>query len=281
MAVLITKADGEREPFNPHKLRVSLERSGAPAEVAADIERDIVKELYTGMTTSELYSRAFARLREHRRETAARYSLKRAVLDFGPSGFPFEEYLAQLFLIEGYTKVATDQIVAGKCVEHEVDVVMHRGDTTTYVEAKFHNTAGFKSDLKVALYVKARLDDIAAHRAATGTAGSMHGLLVTNTKFTSQATQYASCAGLELLGWELPGGKTLHDRIEAAHLYPITALTTLNHREKMALLQHKIVLCRELPGAARQLEAAGVSRQKAARVLEEAGALCGAQERLK
>jgi len=279
MAVLITKADGEREPFNPHKLEESLKRAGAPADIAIQIKDGVSKELYSGMTTQELYSRAFARLREARREVAARYSLKRAVLEFGPSGFPFEEYLAQLFITEGYT-AQTDQIVPGKCVEHEVDVVMHKGDTTTYVEAKFHNTAGFKSDLKVALYVKARLDDIDARRAAVGTRGRMHGLLVTNTKFTSQAVQFASCAGLELLGWELPGDQTLHTRIEAAHLYPITVLTTLNRREKMALLEQKVVLCRELPKAEQQLAKAGVSPHKAAQALEEVEALCGTQKGL-
>ena len=35
---------------------------------------------------------------------------------------PFEAYLAELFEREGY-KTKIDQIVQGKCVEHEVDVV--------------------------------------------------------------------------------------------------------------------------------------------------------------
>jgi len=273
MATLITKADGEREPFNPHKLIESLKRSGADLSVAEQIERDIEKELYSGITTQEMYRRAFAHLREHRKEAAARYSLKRALLELGPSGFPFEEYLSRLFQSEGY-QTKTDQIIAGACVEHEVDVVMQKGGVTTYVEAKFHNTPGFKTDLKTALYVKARLDDIAAHRKDTGAAGGMHGLIVTNTKFTTQAAQYAACAGVELLGWEEPSGNTLQDKIEKAQLYPVTALTTLAHREKMALLGQKVVLCQDLPKDAEALRSAGVSGHKATRVLEEVGALC-------
>ncbi len=277
MAVLITKADGEKEPFNPHKLLQSLERAGASKHIAEEIERDINRELRAGMTTQELYRRAFAHLRGQTREVAARYSLKRALLELGPSGFPFEEYLAQLFEAEGYS-ARTDQIIQGACVEHEVDVVLEKGGARTYVEAKFHNEAGYKTDLKVALYVKARLDDIAAHDKASAdkAAYSISGMLATNTKFTSQAVQLAVCAGFELLGWEHPQGRTLHDRIEAVRLYPVTALTSISRRQKMALLEQKIVLCRDLPQNVPALAAAGISSSKVEEVLNEVRALCAA-----
>jgi hypothetical protein len=273
MAIFIAKADGTTEPFNPEKLVASLVRTGADTDTAREIARAIEHELYNGITTQEIYRHAFARLREAKRGIAARYSLKRALLEFGPSGFPFEAYMSELFKFEGYsTKI--DQIIQGACVPHEVDVVMHKSDTITYVEAKFHNAAGFKTDLKTTLYVKARLDDIAAHRKAEGIGGPMHGLIVTNTKFTDMAVQYAACAGVELLGWEQPSNKTLHDRIDEAKLYPITALTTLNRREKMALLSDKVVLCKMLGEDTRALARAGVTGHKADHVLEEAAALC-------
>jgi len=267
----IIKADGTQEDFDPHKLVRSLERSGAEEEVAQNVLRDIERELYDGITTQEIYRRAFARLREHRRPVAARYSLKRAVLEFGPSGFPFEAYLAELFRAEGY-EAKIDQIVKGKCVEHEVDVVMQKDGVSTYVEAKFHNAAGFKTDLKTVLYVKARVEDIAA--AMRGKSGTVAGLVVTNTKFTSHAVQYSSCAGLELLGWEQPRGRNLHDRIEQKGIYPVTALTTLSRREKAALLGNRVVLCNSLPNETKALAAAGLSGKKAGEVLEEAGTLC-------
>lgn len=280
MSVHITKADGLQEPFNPHKLLESLHRAGAAEEVAGRIAKEISTELREGMTTQELYRRAFAHLRQERREVAARYSLKRALLEFGPSGFPFEEYLSKLFQSEGYA-TRTDQIVKGACVEHEVDVVLVKDGTTSYVEAKFHNSPGYKTDLKVALYVKARMEDIAAHVRATGGVGSPAlGMLVTNTKFTSQALQFASCAGLELLSWEQPHGRSLHDRIDRAGLYPITALTSLSRRQKMALLQQKVVLCRDLAGRTDALEEAGVTGSRIKEVLEEAGALCASAKGL-
>lgn len=273
MATLVTKADGETEPFAPVKLLDSLHRAGAEEAVAKEILGRIESDLYSGITTQELYRRAFSYLREHRRGVAARYSLKRAILEFGPSGFPFEAFIAELLRAEGYT-ATIDQIVKGMCVEHEVDVVARKAAQTTYVEAKFHNAAGFKTDLKVVLYVKARLDDIAAARTAAKTKGTMRGLVVTNTKFTSHAMRYASCVGLDLLGWEQPSGATLNDRIAAAGLYPITALTTLNRREKMALMSQKVVLCKALPTATDHMAAAGIAGHRADAVLEEVGALC-------
>lgn len=277
MALRIVKADGTSEAFDNHKLLGSLARAGADPAAAHEISIQVADELFDGITTQEIYRRAFARLREHRRGIAARYSLKRAVWDFGPSGFPFETYVAALLKAEGW-EASTDRIVQGACVEHEVDVVAHKGTEFLFVEAKFHNSPGFKTDLKTALYVKARMDDIRAARAAkkgkVAETELVRGLLVTNTKFTTHASHYASCAGLELLSWEQPSGHTLHDRIDAAGLYPITALTSLNRREKMLLLEKRIVLCSELIGNTRALAEAGVTGAKATAVLEEAGALC-------
>lgn len=277
MALLITKADGTREAFDNHKLLGSLARAGADRTSAQEIAAQVGDELFDGITTQEIYRRAFARLREHRRGIAARYSLKRAVWDFGPSGFPFETYVAALLKAEGW-EATTDRIIQGACVEHEVDVVARKGAEFLYVEAKFHNSPGFKTDLKTALYVKARMDDIRAARAGKkgkeGQAGLVRGLLVTNTKFTTHASDYASCAGLELLSWEQPQGQTLHDRIDAAGLYPVTALTSLSRREKMFLLERRIVLCSELISNTRALAEAGVTGAKATAVLEEAGSLC-------
>ncbi len=262
MSIRIAKSDGTSQEYQPQKLISSLERSGAEKEAAERIEREIEKELYDGITTQEIYSHAFSRLGSERRGTAARYSLKRAVLQFGPSGFPFESYIAELFRAEGY-EAKVDQIIKGKCVEHEVDVVATKGGQTVYVEAKFHNTPGFKSDLQTVLYVEARVEDIGGK-----------GLVVTNTKFTDKAIQYAQCRGLELLAWDYPHGATLHDRIDRSGVYPVTALTTLSKREKMALLAERKVLCTALPGETDVLSRAGVSGKKAQAVLEEAGALC-------
>ncbi len=268
MSLLITKSDGTTQPFEPAKLVTSLRKAGADEATAEHIRREIEKELRPGITTNEIYSRAFTHLNRDKRGNAARYSLKRAILDFGPSGFPFEAFIAEIYRSEGY-QASIDQIIKGACVSHEVDVVATKGDEVIYVEAKFHNTLAFKTDLKVALYVQARMEDIVA-------AGHPHakGIIVTNTKFTDVATHYAECRLLDLLSWNYPQGATLHERIEHDGLYPITALTSLSKREKTALLMEKVVLCNVLHSHTDILAGVGVTGKKAEAVLEEAGALC-------
>lgn len=276
MPVQVSKADGTTENFDPLKLRSSLHKAGANEEVTVHIVDEISKGLYEGIPTEEIYRRAFALLREHRRDAAAHYSLKRAILEFGPSGFPFETYLAALFSAEGYTDVKTDQIVQGGCVEHEVDIVMKNNDTKFFVEAKFHNTPAIKSDLKVTLYVKARIDDLKAVMENERIAG----MVVTNTKFTTMSIQYASCQGLELMSWGYPHGHNLHTRIEATRLYPITALTTLSKHQKTALLTQKVVLCSQLSNNTEALLGAGVPMGKVEGVLHEAALLCASGKEL-
>lgn len=275
MSILITKSDGTAEPFDSSKLVRSLSHAGATASVAKTISRDIERELWSGISTQEIYARAFSRLKEHRKGVAARYSLKRSVMDFGPSGFPFEMYISELFRAEGF-KTEVDQIVQGACVEHEVDIVIHKKEQTVYAEAKFHNTVGFKTDLKTVLYIQARILDIKeAQRAKKREEReTVAGLVVTNTKFTDKALQYAQCQGLEVLGWDNPSGATLHERIEKNGLYPVTTLISLSPREKMALLSNKVVLCRSLPNEGAALREAGISGKRADELFEEVGALC-------
>lgn len=275
MAVFITKSDGTSEPFDEDKLIVSLRHAGAEVRVASAVAHDVEKELWSGISTQEIYARAFARLREHKRGVAARYSLKRAVMEFGPSGFPFEEYIAELFRAEGF-RAEVGQMVQGACVEHEVDVVIHKKDATVYTEAKFHNTIGFHTDLKTVLYIQARINDIreAQKDSPDPVLRAVRGLVVTNTKFTDKAIQYAQCQGLELLGWDYPAEHNLHSRIDRAGLYPVTALTTLTPREKVALLNSRVVLCRSLPERQSVMRGAGLTGARAAAVLEEVGALC-------
>lgn len=268
--VIITKADGTEEAFEPQKLLTSLVRAGASDQTAAEILAEVEKGLKPRMRTNDIYRRAFSLLRtEEPHGPAARYALKRAIFDFGPSGFPFEAYVAELFRARGY-EAATNTMGKGKCVEHEIDVLLKKDGITTYVEAKFHNTPGFKTDLKVVLYVKARIDDL---RAAQGE--SVRGMVLTNTKFTSLALSYGTCAGLPLMGWDFPADDNLHTLIGTTGLYPITALSTLKRQEKEALMAQKIVLCRDLPHRTDALRALGIEGNRANKLFTEVGGLCG------
>jgi len=166
--------------------------------------------------------------------------------------------------------------VKGRCAEHEVDVVMKKDGHTIGAELKFQNTPGFKTDLKTALYVRARYWDIewgAEDRKEKS--GIDEGWLITNTKFTSNATSYAECSGIRLYGWNYPHNAGIGEMIRKTGVYPVTVLTSLSKAEKMRLLQGGVTLCKMIQKNPDSLHAVGITGKKAESVVSESVALCG------
>ncbi len=219
--VFIIKRSGEREPFSETKLRSSLEKTLAPSAIVDDIVKHIQSELKEGMTTSEIYQHAFWLLNKHRAPTAARYSLKQAIMDLGPEGHFFERFVGELVKSKGFT-VEVGKVVKGFCVEHEVDVVGEKNGYHIMVECKFHNSFGIRSDVKVALYVKARFEDIEKKWRAKPSHGHKfdEAWLVTNTKLTWDAIRYAACVDMQTIGWSYPYEDSLQSVIERSGLHP-------------------------------------------------------------
>ncbi|MEX0930360.1 MAG: ATP cone domain-containing protein [Candidatus Paceibacterota bacterium] len=270
----IVKANGEREPFVALKLENSLLRSGADPELAEEVLDHILEELSDGMTTGEIYKHAFEVLARKKKSVASRYSLRNAVIELGPTGFPFEKFVARIFEEKGF-RTQTDVLMQGKCGEHEVDVIAHTDDKLIMMEAKFHNEHGTSSSIKTALYVKARFDDLAGQRVpGAGDKTIDEGWLVTNTKFTSSALKYGGCAGLTMIGWNYPSTGNLQDLIEESKLHPITCLASLSEGAKRILLQNDAVLCRMIKDDEAPLRAAGLTNDEIREVREEAQQVC-------
>lgn len=269
----ILKADGTAEPFDGSKLEASLRRAGAAPSTAGQIRAVIERTILPGVSTGEIYKRAFSLLRQNERIVAARYSLRRALFEFGPSGHPFEDFVAELLRKEGWT-VEWRRLIPGRCVPHEVDVYAKRGNEHLAAELKYHNDPNYKTDVKVALYVKARFDDIWQCDPKQGAVCPVdRGMLVTNTKFTAQAVQFASCSGIELLGWSYPTEGNLYDRIVAAGTYPVTALTTLRKAEKRLLIEQGIVTAGQVKERRDALRLLSLSPQRIGAIVAEADAL--------
>lgn len=272
---MIVKADGTREPFNEDKLRASLMRAGASVTALDRITAHVRGEIEDGMTTHHIYKHAFSLLSQLEHPVASRYSLKRAIEELGPSGFPFESYIAELFRARGF-EAALRQTLSGRCVPHEVDVVAWNESKLLMIESKFHNQPGIKTDIKVALYVKARFDDLSEQLFEFGKKRPLdEGWLVTNTKFTNQAVQYASCAHVQLLGWNYPEKQNLERLISDYGLHPITCLSTLSGRDRAELLLNDVVLCRDVIREPQRIREAGLHGDRYKMVLEEAKKVCG------
>ena len=269
--IKITKSDGSSQLFEEEKLVNSLKKAGATEGAIDEVVDEIEREMWEGMPTADIYHRAFELLKKRSHPAAIKYSIRRAMFELGPDGFPFEKFVAHIFMMWGYEAI-TDQIVMGNCVEHEVDVVAWKGDTLAMSEVKFHNEFGLKSDIKVALYVKARFDDIVDTVCDYG--GVKRKLsekyLFTNTKFTETATTYGACKDLKMISWNYPRVGNLHELIEKNYLYPITCLTTLTHQQKNELLSKNIILCKEIVANPAVLIQIGVKDIDSKRVLDEA-----------
>lgn len=264
----IVKADGSQEAFDEAKLAASLQRTGAGAHTAERIAHTITSSVGASVSSSEIFRKALAMLRREARPAAARYALRRAFLELGPTGHPFEDFIGQLFAAEGW-KVSTRNIIEGHCVEHEVDLVADRDNEHLVAELKYHNDATYKTDLKVALYVQARFEDI-----AKGAKSRMNrGMLITNTKFTSQAIQYAQCAGMELLGWSYPDEGGLYDRVVASAVYPVTTLMTLKQAEKRLLINQGIITSALLRERREVLRTIGIPPERIGEILAETDSL--------
>jgi hypothetical protein len=269
--IYVTKADGDREPFDPSKLERSLERAGASSTMRAKIAAHVLHAMRPKATTEDIYRQAFEMLKsDEETPVAARYSIKRAVFSLGPSGFPFEQFLAEVLKAHGW-HTRTGVELLGRCAPHEVDVLAEKDGKRVGIEAKFHNDPGGKTDIKDALYVYARYDDL--KHSADPSSHVDEGWLVTNTRFTHNAIRYGRCVNLTLLSWEYPRGHGLFEMIEKGGVHPLTCLTSLSEGEKRRMLDQRVVLCKSIQ-TPHLLQDFGVRPDKIPAVLSEAKQLC-------
>lgn len=227
--IKITKVSGELAYFQEEKLLRSLMKEGATEADEAEICLKIEQSLFHGISTKEIYAKAFALLRKTSRPTAARYKLKKAIMELGETGYPFEKFVGALLKAEGFlTQVGI--VVQGHCVTHEVDVIAKKDNLHYMFECKFHNQQNGKCDVKIPLYIKARFKDVEAAwlKKPDHIAKFHQGWIFTNTRFTSDAMKYDECVGLQLISWDCPKENGLKERVDKTDVHPITCLTSLS-----------------------------------------------------
>ncbi len=271
----IIKSSGETVRFSVDKLRNSLKASGASAVLVKKIVAKVMDELYEGISTKEIYNRAFSILKKQKSVYASKYKLKKAIYELGPTGFPFERFVSGILNYSGYkTEVGT--VVQGACVPHEIDIMATKNTVLNIIECKFHGEEGRKCNVKVPLYIHSRFNDLVRYMESNQKTNDKTtlGWVVTNTRFTTDALDYGKCAELYLLSWDYPHGDGLRDRIDRLGLYPITVSTLLSNREKQFLLSRDIVLCRQLLGDMFYLDHLGISNGRKGKILQEMDLLC-------
>ncbi len=273
MQIQVIKGNGEAAFFDTEKLKQALQNAGAGPVEQKMIATAIESKIYNGISTKEIYKMAFDLLKRESHKIAGRYRLKNAIMELGPTGFPFEKYVGKLFETMGY-QVETGVIVQGKCVQHEVDVIARKPGEMLMIECKFHSDNQTKSSVQVPLYIQSRYLDVkAAWELQYGKDIKYRGGVVTNTRFSDDAENYGKCAGLLVISWDYPADTSLKSLIDKTGLHPITSLISLTKKEKQFLLEKGVILCNQLNENKLLLLEIGLTENQIKKVIREAGNL--------
>lgn len=264
----VIKSDRTKEPFSEEKVIDSIRRAGIHESLQQKVLTHIKNKLYDGIPTSEIYHHIIEFLGESPEPYfRARYRLKESIMALGPTGYPFEDFVAKLLQSVGYsTKVR--QILRGECITHEIDIIASKNGNSAMIEAKFHNNPGTRSQIHVALYTQARFEDVRVKNKLD------EAWLVTNTKTTGDVNIYAQCKKIKVISWSYPEGESLRDLIERSRLHPITLLSTLNGSQKRILLENHTVMCKEINLAPELLDALNLPKEAKSNVLAEIEFIC-------
>jgi len=266
----VVKASGQKAKFNSLKIRRTCLRAGADRKLALKIESLVSAQVRDGMSTRKILRLILNLLEKLSPLTSARYALKEAMLGLGPSGFIFEKFIVLLLKVYDY-QAHCPPILMGRCVSHEVDAVAtitssKQQEKEKYlIECKYHNASGIKTDLKDALCLWARFDDLKEK-------GFSRPWLISNTKFSKSAIQYASCRNIKLLGWQYPTDKSLNRLIENKKFYPVTILKHLDKISTERLFSQNVILASQLlsQGIEKLSIRTGITKDKLDKLIKEA-----------
>jgi len=245
--VFITKASGQEEAFDIDKLRVSLQNAGATEAAIAEVSADIQDWIYPGVSTGKIYSRAFKILKQVNTSGALLYRLKKSLFEMGPSGYPFEHFIGEIFRRQAF-QVKVGIVIDGASVSHEMDVVASKDNTQILGECKYSHNQGFSVSVQVPLYVHSRVNDIVAKRQnePQHQGKDFKIWIFTNGRFSPDSIEYSKYYGIQLMGWNYPPEASLKQIIQRERMFPITIMSNLSKNDKHELMARGIVTCKQL-----------------------------------
>lgn len=243
----VKKLSGELVLFDENSLKVSLLRSGANEDQIASIMKEIHEMFYDGISTGEMYEKAFDLLKEMKHSYAARYSLKRALRDLGPEGYYFEKWVTKLFQTQGFHAIS-GQILQGEAVKHEIDVVASKENRLVLCECKFKNDVDGKISVTTPMYFLSRFNDLKnlSFEYFGKKLNPTDGYMVTNAFLTSDCIAFAEKYNIQMISWNYPEHLNIKQLVDDYKFYPVTCLTTLTKEERDVLLEKNCILIKDI-----------------------------------
>jgi len=238
-------------------------RAGAEKKTAEKILLKIKPFLKNNTTTKRIYDLAFKELRKVDSPTASRYESKWAIvrLGRGQQGFSFEQFIGRLFERMGYT-VKLNQLVQGKSISHEVDLIAEKDDERIMIECKHKSKPGIWVNVQTPLYVYARFLDLEGEFSRPG--------LITNSRFSRQSEIYGESVNMMMLSWNYPKENNLRDLVDKYVLYPITVLKSVDNGTLSKLLFRNIVVVADILETPQNILSRILGKDKMLKILAEA-----------
>jgi HJR/Mrr/RecB family endonuclease len=243
--IFVTKFDGRKQAFDKSKIIRTCLRMHANLEQAKEIADKIEKKIYDGIPTKKILQMIFTYLKKYRPEIEHEIDLREAIALLKPKP-DFEKFVQALLKEFGY-KVIPNQIVCGKCVEHEIDAIAEKDGEKIFVEIKHHLNSHTYTGVDICLETFARLLDLReGFEEGLNKINFTKALIICNTKFSEHAKKYARAKGIQLIGWREPEERGLERMIEEKKLYPITFLKILDRESQEKLVNSGIVFLKQL-----------------------------------
>jgi hypothetical protein len=274
LTVFVTKADGTKQSFRREKVVRTCLRMGATRAIAESVADEVEAKIYDGITTKKILHMIFRRLRKHKPVIRHQIDLRKALSLLNPA--PDFEHFIQFLLREHGYKVTPNQIIRGRCVEHEVDAVARKNGKTCIVEVKHHYKYHTPTNLDVSRISRAVFEDVTeGYDLGFNRLKIDYALIVCNTKLSDHAKRYADCRGIEHIGWSSPKNRDLQTMIEEKKLYPITLLRALRADIRQRLTSNGIILLKQLTEQNLTVirRQTGISKDKVALLIEGARAI--------
>ena len=268
--VFVTKADGTKQLFDKEKIVKTCIRLGATRKIGEEIAKKIEMKSYNGIETKKILKMIFRLLRNYK-PTIKHILCLRKALSLLKSKPDFEQYIQILLTEHGYD-VTPNQIIRGKCIEHEVDAITRKNGETYIVEVKHQLNHHSRIGLDEPRIARAIIEDIdEGFKLGLNALKIDKTMIICNTKYSEHAKNYAECRGIHLIGWSSPPYGSLQTLIEEKKLYPITYLKGLKTADKEKFTSAGILLLQQLitPLSDEFIQRTGVSEKILERTIKQ------------
>jgi hypothetical protein len=244
---------------------------GASPQLAFQIAQKVESRVYDGMPTAKVLQLIFRFMRKHKPGVGHLFDLRKGLSQMG-SKPEFEVFVQVLLRHHGF-EVESNQILKGRCVEHEVDAIARKGGVTYFVEAKHHQSYHALTGLDESRIARAILEDVSEGYAMGTTNFKIDkAMIVTNTRYSEHAIKYGICRDITQIGWNYPANQGLENIIEQKRLLPLSCLRELRYEDRLKLVENGFILIRQIlaENPMSLTKKTGLRRALAEQILEKA-----------